>query len=532
MVQRGLAIAVASVLIVLVSVAGTAHGAVSTSPAGASRTINVAVPNDPSNWDMDFVQGDLVGLSLAKSVDAFLFDHPPLRTQHGYYILNTRKLAGIYAQSYTISDHGLLWTIKLKRGLKFPDGHAVTAQDFLWSKERGLAQKANLNFVYGLLGISKATQIKVVNPYTLQMRFSQYTPLQPYLQVISSWLSDPAIVKSHTTASDPWANGWMAKNPGQGGPYSVSEVVPGQRITLVRNPRWPGKVVNDKVVVRIVPSDADRILLLKKGDVDLAYGLTTREALSLKGSSGIKVLSIPTTDQVYLVMNFDKAPFNNLNFRRALAYAIPYSQIVKDIYSGNAVQDKSVLPKGMPGYSSKYWTYDTNLTKARQALAASRVQNPTIQLTIQSGVTEHEQIALLVQDALSKIGINVQIQKLDATTFSDQQSKHALAFTVTEGLAWINDPQYLFSLELVPSGYLNYGNYRNSQVVQIVNRSAKMLDSKKRTSAYLKAQQLAAQDLPWIPLAQPNYVVAMRQTLNGFLYANDQLYRFYTLTKK
>jgi peptide/nickel transport system substrate-binding protein len=84
----------------------------------------------------------------------------------------------------------------------------------------------------------------------------------------------------------------------------------------------------------------------------------------------------------------------------------------------------------------------------------------------------------------------------------------------------------------MPEGFLNYGDYNNPRIVEIVQQSASVVDADERIAAYDEAQQIAMEDLPFVPLAQPNYVVAMRDHLQGYTYANDQLYRFWTLYKE
>lgn len=496
------------------------------------NTIVAAVPNEPTTWDYDFVQGDLVGLSLVKNVDPFLLDHPVVDSGEGYLTLDTTQLLGVYADSYTVSEDGLTWTITLKEGLAFPNGDPITAETFRASKERGMNFQANVGFVYGTIGISNIDHLTVIDDLTLEIKHDSFSSLQPYMHAIGSFFYDPKTWEENGTTDDPWATDWKSKNPGSGGPYSVSEVVAGQRIVLEANPNWPGEVMNEKVEVQIVPSAANRVLMLQRGDIDIAFGLGRRDVLALEGSEGVKVLSIPTTDAVMLVMNHGMAPFDNPDFRKAIAYALPYEDILSGVYGGNATAMKSVMPSGMPGYTDAYWAYDTDIAAAQAALAASGVQNATIDLTIEAGIAEHEQIALLVQNALSEIGITVNIQELDSTTIAEQRAQRALPFLLHQGISWINDPEYHFSLSLAAEGFLNFGDYNNPRISEIIEESAQIVDATERFAAYDEAQQIAMEDLPFIPLAQPNFVVAMRDNVQGYAYAPDQLYRFWTMHKE
>lgn len=529
-------------LILLVTVscvpptAAPAESSAASAPAAASKTdpgtIVAAVANDPTTWDYDFVQGDLVGLSLVKNVDPFLIDHPTVDSGQGYLTLDTTQIVGVYADSYTVSDDGLVWTMALKEGLQFPNGDPVNAEAFRWSKERGLAHKANIGFVYSTIGISSPDHLKVIDDYTLEITHDKFTSLQPYMHVIGSFFFNPIEVQKHVAGDDQWATNWKSKNPGEGGPYTVAEQIAGQRVVLVKNPNWPGEVKNERVEVQVVPSSANQLLMLKNGDIDIAYGLSRKEVLSLADTAGVKILSIPTTDATVLVLNHTMAPFDNADFRKAIAYTLPYGDIISGVYGGNATPMKSVIPAGMPGHTDSHWAYDTNLDKAKEALAASGVADAKVELYVEAGVTEHEQIALLVQNALQQVGVTVEIKPLDSTTIAEQRAKRALPFLVHQGIAWINDPEYHFNLSLMPDGFLNFGGYNNARIVEIVTQSSALVNAEERFAAYDEAQQIALDELPFIPLAQPNYVVAMRDNLEGYTYANDQVYRFWTMYKK
>jgi peptide/nickel transport system substrate-binding protein len=372
----------------------------------------------------------------------------------------------------------------------------------------------------------------VVDELTLEIRHDSFSSLQPYMHAIGSFFYNPRSWEENGSTDDPWATDWKSRNPGSGGPYSVAEVVAGQRIVLEANANWPGEVLNEKVEVQIVPSAANRVLMLQRGDVDIAFGLGRRDVLALEGTEGVKVLSIPTTDAVMLVMNHSMAPFDNADFRKAIAYALPYEDILNGVYGGNAIRMRSVMPDGMPGYTDAYWAYETDVTKAQEALVASGVQNATVDLTIEAGVAEHEQVALLVQNALSAIGITVNIQELDSTTIAEQRAQRALPFLLHQGISWINDPEYHFNLSLAAEGFLNFGDYNNPRITEIIQESSQIVDAEERFAAYDEAQQIAMEDLPFVPLVQPNFVVAMRDNIQGYAYAPDQLYRFWTMSKE
>lgn len=503
-----------------------------TGQAGANnKSIIVGIGNDPSGWDLDFTTNDEIGLSMGVNVDPYLFEYGT-RQEGEYAVVDTTKLLGLYAESYQVSPDGKTWTITLRKDAQFPDGTPVDAEALKWSKDRGLAVQANVGFVFRTIGINSPEHVKVLDSHTLQLTMDHYSSLTPYMLQIGTFFDNPKLLKEHAASGDEWATAWHAKNPGHGGPYTVANHVQGQRIVLQKNPHWPGQVKNDEVILQIIPSEANRMLTLKRGDVDIAFGLSRKDVQELKSDANLKVLSIPSINQVYLTLNHGMAPFDNPKVREAVAHAIPYQDIIEKIYFGDAVQAKSVLPKGMPGYVETHWKYDLNLEKAKQLLVeAGYPDGLETTLTIQSDVREHELLALLIQGQLAQVGIHLKIQKLDTTTLQEQRAKRTLEFQLQEGVMWVNDPEYLFNAIFVPDGYLNHADYNNPRVTEIVKESAQIVDFEERIARYDEAQKLVLEDLPWIPIAQPNYVIAMRKNLEGFLYGDDMLMRLWTLYK-
>lgn len=499
--------------------------------ANNGGTLLVAIANDPSGWDMDFTTGDEVGLSLAVNVDAYLFLHGVIESDD-YFLVDTTVLEGPYLDGYEVSADGRTWTIRLKQGVAFPDGTPVTAHAFKWSKDRGFAAQANAAFVFRTIGVSSPDNIRVLDDYTLQITTDFFSPLTPYMLQIGSFFDNPSVLQRHATADDPWAFAWHARNPGGGGPYIVEQYLPGQAIALVRNPNWPGEVANERVVLLVVPSAANRMAMLQRGDVDLAIGLGRRDIVPLRTNPNLKVLSIPSINQLYLTLNVEQPPFDDVKVRQALAYAIPYEAIVANVFFGDAERATSVLPRRMPGHIDTSTRYTNDLRKARQLLEESSY-GPDLGLVlhIEGDKHEHELVALLIQDQLRQIGVNLAIQRLDATTMQEQRAKRSLGLQLEEGVMWVNDPEYLFSARFLPEGYLNHSNYNNPRVSQIVAEAAQTVDFEERLARYAEAQEILMQELPEIPIAEPNYVVAMRANVTGFLYGDDQLFRLWTLRK-
>lgn len=527
---RRIAIAGAILATAAVVLSGCAAGSSSTS-SSSGTTLKIAVPSYPSSWDQDFVAFDPIALALYKNIYPYLVDYGTTKVD-GSTIQDTTNIMPAWAESFTSKD-GKLWTLKLRKDASFKNGNPITAADVKWSKDRAFAAKANVAGVYALIGLTKPDQIQVVDKYTVTFDQAYASALSPQIQAISLFIYDSKLMKKHATASDPWAKAYAATHPSDGGLYNVSKAVSGQNIILKANKRYPasdGPKV-DTIELKVVSDAATRSLLLRSGDVDIAMGLGTQQITDLKGVKGVKTISAPSNEMVFIPINTTMAPFNNVLVRQAVADAIPYKQIISSVYGGNARQPKSVVPIDMPGYTTAAFPYDTDLTKAKKLMAQAGAGDVKTELVYAASDDEQEQIAVIVQSALAKIGITATPTPLDPATLGDRRAAKDIPLQIESGQEWVNDVDYLMS-GWTTGAYRNYSNYSNKTVDADVASSQTMTDQTKRLALFKQIQLQFAKDVPVIPLAQPNYNLPVRTNVSGFVQSVDGLIRLKYLTKK
>jgi peptide/nickel transport system substrate-binding protein len=502
-------------------------------PAG-SGTMTVAIPTAPGSWDQDYLAFDLVGLALDKNYYPYLIDYPTKRSG-GAVVQDTSRVVPVFGRSWAGSNGGRTWTLKLKRGVKFPSGNDLTAQDVKWSKDRAFAAKANVAGVYSLIGLTRPEQVKVIDDYTIQFTQDYPSALSSHIQVISLYVFDSDLMRQHATASDPWAKQWASQNPTNGGAYNVVSQRAGAEIVLEANPQFRGSPKPSIETVRfvIVPSAANRRLQLQRGDVDLAIGLSRRDILQLRGKSGIKVIAGPSNEFVFIAMDVTKAPFNDRRVRQAMAWAIPYQAILRSVYQGDARASRSIVPLDMPGSSRVGYPYTYNAGRARQLLSrAGRGDGFEAELVIGQGDPDQQQIAILVQSALTQVGVDLKIQALDPATLNDRRAKKQIQMQIASGQYWVNDVQYQVGTSLVPGGFLNYSNFDNARITSLYNRSARQANQRRRLGLFLEMQRILGAEVPWLMLGQPNFALPMRTNVSGWVQPVDNLFRLRYLRKR
>lgn len=545
--RLGLILVLALVLLASAGCGGTtttqaASGTTGTAAAGSTTTatqpagesvLTIAVASDPASMDHDYITFDTVGLSLHKNIYPFMIDYAAKEVA-GAFTQDTTDVIPVYAESFETTDNGKTWILKIRKGIKFPSGNELTAKDVKWSKDRAFVAQGNVFGVYRMIGLTKPEQVEIVDDYTVKFTQEYASPLSEHIQIISLFIFDSEEMEKHATADDPWAKEWASRNSTGGGAYNVASWQPGGELVLEANPQYPlGAPGVDKIRLVVIPSSANRRLQLEKGDVDIALDLTRRDIEDLKKNSNLTVFSIPNNEFWHIPLDVSQPPFDNKLVRKAIAYAIPYDQIIQGVFHGDARASTSPVPLDMPGHTDKGYPYTYDLDKAKELLKQAGMENGfSTKLAIDQANEEQEQIAILVQSELKKINIDIEIEKLDPATFNDRRAKKTVPMQIAAGQMWVNDVYYLMGTSLTEGGFLNYAHYNNPAVQEIYEKTGQLTDEAERLKLFEQLQvDILADDVPWIMLAQPNFNVPMAQGVGGWMQAVDALWRLQFLIK-
>ncbi len=255
--------------------------------------------------------------------------------------------------------------------------------------------------------IAGFVKVPMIEPY----------PALPLLASIVGSIVSEEYVKAHATPADPWATEYLYEHPCGTGAYYVESWEHEAQVVLKPNPYYWGlpKPKIKEFIYKIVPEAQSRILALKAGDADFGYVPAPVEAqmegvtLEYGGKTWRFIQESRGYDlaQVHLVPNCAKPPFNNKLVRQALAWAIPYNEIIKTVVMGHGDPVYGPIIRGLFGYTEEGITkYDLNLEKAKELLKQAGVDlsKYSIEIAYNEGNKVREQIATILQQTWSQLG--------------------------------------------------------------------------------------------------------------------------------
>jgi peptide/nickel transport system substrate-binding protein len=500
---------------------------------GAS--VNTLDPNVPGSTRESFA----VSLSTYDRLVSF-----GRKQLNGKWVFDLDKINGELAESYDVSPDKLKITFHLRKDAKFQDGTPVTAEDVKWSLDRAVTApilgKAQL-----LTGsMTSADQFRVIDPLTFEVTLPKPDKLAlPNLATVYPIIINSKVAKANATAEDPWAIAWLKEHTAGSGAYVIESFKPGEQVIMKRNEAWnrgtPEKSAFFKrVIVQSVPEPATRANLVERGDADITVDLQASDVQSLESKGTLKVISTPQYNAVtFISMNNAIPPFDNINVRRAIAYALPYDDMFKAALFGRGTPlFGATWADGKPTTSAYPFPQPVtlDLDKARAFLKAAGMPDgfsTTFSFNVGQASTA-EPMAALVKESLARIGIKVDIQKLPDAQMSTQINEKKLPF-FTEGIvAWLPSNDYFYRNFYTGDQRWNYSGIKDPELIAIAQAARFEPDKAKYEEDALKLNAIHFAIMPQIPLWQPNQDAVMAPSIEGYTYQFHRQVDYRDLSRK
>jgi peptide/nickel transport system substrate-binding protein len=536
-------------------------------------TLLMLAEDVPSGLDVDgpSVAIPTTQLGMVQLIEPMIaYELPDEPNADGVRVPDFTKPEGRLMESWSFDPDRLVWTLNLRKGAKSCAGNEFTADDVIWTWERGLnvgSAVPNSWFLMNMANVKGFTMdvfssdadvaakakaglaqgVRKIDDYTVEVEQTQVNPLflVNLAVTISLGIYDSAEMKKNATADDPWAYDYANNvNVPSFGPYCLDSWTKNDEIRLKANPGYyRGEAAIKNIVIKKVPQGGNRISILRGGQAQLIQGLTPTQFDSIREMPGFKVSGVQGNEGLFIVMNYASPPFDNIKLRQAIAYAIPYDRIIEVGYGGQAKKWEGVVPSTYPSFIPADPAYTYDIEKAKALLAEAGYPNgegleafaEQFKLTyIAEKETTLGPIVNQLRSALAEIGIPVTLDPIPQAQYGDRQIvKRDLAFAVNDQEKPIGvDTGYamqLFFVSKKAGGNNNMMNYENDELDALWSKAQVELDKTKRDEMLAEMQRQAMRDVAWLPVVEFKTQWAHTDKLKGLSWEPSNTVMFYDL---
>ncbi len=468
------------------------------------------------------------------------------------------------AKSWTVSKDGRVFTVNLRHGLRFSDGQPFDADDVVFSFEVYLDEKLHSPQRDLLVVGGKPITVQKINQYTV--RFTLAEPYAAAERIFDSLAMMPRHLLEKTYHDGKFAQAWTLNTPPAEiagmGPFRLKEYVPGQKIVLERNPYFWKADRNknrlpylDELVFLFVGNEDAQVLRFQAGDTDIISRLSAENYAVLSKDApnrGIELFDLgPSLEYNFLVFNLNdlasknlgeisakQSWFQDLKFRQAISFAIDRDGIVKLVYAGRG----SAL-WGNVSPSNKLWVDQAlphpsrSIDHARDLLKSAGfswkgdnqlvdAQNRPVEFSIITSTSnaQRTKMATIIQDDLSKLGMNVHIVPLEFRAVIDrvfQTYDYEASIMALGGGDADPNPEMNVWLSSGGTHLWHLGETKpatewEAQIDQLMQKQMVQLNYKARKQLYDQVQEIIAANVPYVFLATPNILVGAKKNLANF----------------
>jgi peptide/nickel transport system substrate-binding protein len=321
----------------------------------------------------------MITLDPAAIAESFTagFMHNVCDTMVGMDPADSSKLVPSVAEGWIVSPDGKRFTFRIRKGLKFPSGNPVTAEDIVWSIKRNLhLNLANAQRLreWDITKDNVDQVVRAVDPQTLEV-----TPGRPwapglFLFAFTDFRVAPVLdrveVMKHEAGGD-MGNKWLATHSACLGPFRVDAWRPQDVLTLDRNDGyWRRPVAMKRIVVRHVPEAGAQRLMLERGDIDFADNIDPADFPALEKNPNVKLQFSPTMLVSFMMLNMNDPKFRNPKVAEAFRYLFDYQGLETNLVKNWGEVRQSPVPLGMFGALPKsYMPYHLDIERAKKLLA-------------------------------------------------------------------------------------------------------------------------------------------------------------------
>ena len=428
------------------------------------------------------------------------------------------------AESWSISQDGMVYTFRLRDGLQFANGQPLTAENVRQSWERtadpDLESSVAKTYLGDILGYKekmsgKADEIaglEVIDDLTLQVTLD--AP-KPYFLAKLTYPTS-FVIDTSQTKDDLWM--W---DPNASGPYILKEYLEQTAILFERNEKFHQPAGIRYLIYNLNPGGST-ISLYESDRLDIAY-LDSQTSLRVRDSQDVLHPEWQSTTSMctsFILLNNTIPPFDDLKIRQAFSQAIDPQMLNENLSLSTSRVAGSILPPAMPGYTGSLYGYTFDPQAAREALAASSYAEdlpPVIVNSAGYAGAQRDDMAAIVELWKLNLGVEVQVKYLDPTDFVKAAHENHDHMLVMSWCADYPDPENFLDLLFHSESDMNLVGYSNQEVDRLLEGARTELDLNKRLQLYQEAEKTLLEDAAVIPLLHSVIDIVVKPRVQNYI---------------
>ncbi|MGC9138378.1 MAG: ABC transporter substrate-binding protein [Thermoplasmata archaeon] len=455
----------------------------------ASQTLSITWANVP-NIDPAIGSDEASSAALVNLYDTLVFP-----TESG-------ALLPDLATNWTVSSNGLVYTFHLRHGVTFHNGDPLTAQDVVFSMNRLLTMRQGYSFLFSPYVANTTAPDNYTVVFTLKSPFALFMDT-----LVRLYILDQKQVMAHLGTGSYGSYGdygstWLLTHDAGSGPYQVLYVNLEANMTLVEYPHyWAGVNPGQPKYVQFIgttnPSTVQALFSSKQIQItDMWQQYSTIQ--NLAALPGAKMVTIPSAQEMYLMINTQRPPTDDIYVREAMTYALNYTAIVTQAFPGSQIAAGPVPPI-LPGHDPSIPTSHQNLTLAQEVIKKSKyygsLSNYPVTYYWVTEVPAEQKMAIQFASDMAKIGITVKVVGVPwLTVIADLSNESTSPNIVSIACA----PNYYDASSLLQERYsmASQGTWeqnewlKNSTISDMIAYSMTIQNQTERYQMYYKIQEM------------------------------------------
>ncbi len=406
----------------------------------------------------------------------------------------------------------LTWEFKLREDVYFHNGELFTAEDVKFTLDR---LKDPETAAAGAFIVGFIDSVEVIDDYTVRI-ITEY-PFAPML----SHLAHSVTGILNKTAVEEAGDDYGVRVAVGTGPFMFANWSTGSHVDLERyDDYWGDNALVESIRFRAIPETTVRAIEVETGGVDIVYVVDPVDEARLEEAPDVYLDKHDTFATTYIGFNAQKEPYDDVRVRKAINHAIDIDAIVEYVYTGQAVRAGGPISDTVWGANTELEPYAHDHDLARSLLAAAGYPDGFSTTIWTNDNPLRMQMAEMLQADLSLIGIDVEIQVLEWGTYLQDTADGLHDMFILGWVSVTGDADYGLYALFHEDNFGSAGNrtfWASPRVNELLDLGRTSSDPDERLAAYLEAQEIIADEAPWVFIVHTMEVNALRDNISGFI---------------